>query len=121
MPGARHSATWACIACAVGNPMIVGGDGKGAANGNAGTEGEWASCTDMDVCAQCHVHSGGVCFACAIVMPWQGTVIAVLPAGMSGVRQRWDANAKGWNNSDNTNSSVSRKRVCRQRRKRRFT
>ena len=120
MLGARHRAILESIACAVGNPMSTGGDGKGAANGNAGTEGEWASCTDMDGCAQCDVHSS-VCFACAIVMPWQGTVIAVLPAGMSGVGQRCEANAKGWNNTDNTNSSVSRRRVHRRRWKRRFT
>ena len=121
MPGARHSATLAPIACAIGDPTSAGGDGKGAANGNAGTEGDWASCTDMGGCAQCHAHSGGACFACNIDIPWQGTVIATLPADASGIAQRWQANTNGWNNSDNTNSSVSRRRVRREGRRADFT
>lgn len=49
--------------------MSAGGDGKGAANGNAGTEGDWALCANADCCAQCDVHSAGDCFVCAIGMP----------------------------------------------------
>ncbi len=121
MPDARHIGALAFIARAAGNAANSDGDGKGAANDNAGTEGACVLCVDADCCAQCHVHSAGDCFACAIDMPWQCTIIAASLAGMSAAAQTYEASASCWNNNDNTTSSVSRSRVRREGRGSRFT
>lgn len=122
MPLLRNAASCECEICAPGSAATsAGAAGNDPGNINDGTEGDCTFWVDAVTCPQCQAHSAGACLACAIGMPVQCSLIAMLPFGMSARAQIYDASAACWNSSAKMASTARRSRKRRRGRRSDFT